>query len=52
MYGYQTFVRFYQLSANFKGIKTYEEFLKGEEASYFAITDKYSFKFLKIENFE
>ena len=28
MYGYQTFVRFYQLSANFKGIKTYEEFCK------------------------
>jgi hypothetical protein len=26
--GYQTFVRFYQLSANFKGIKTYEEFCK------------------------
>lgn len=27
-YGYQTFVRFYQISANFKGIKTYEEFCK------------------------
>lgn len=28
MLGYQTFVRFYQLSANFNGIKTYEEFCK------------------------
>jgi hypothetical protein len=28
MFGYQTFVRFYQLSANFQGIKTYEEFCK------------------------
>lgn len=28
MLGYQAFVRFYQLSANFKGIKTYEEFCK------------------------
>ena len=26
--GYQTFVRFYQLSAGYKGIKTYEEFCK------------------------
>jgi hypothetical protein len=26
--GYHAFVRFYQLSANFKGIKTYEEFCK------------------------
>lgn len=26
--GYQTFIRFYQLSANYKGIKTYEEFCK------------------------
>jgi hypothetical protein len=28
MLGYQTFVKFYQKSLNFKGIKTYEEFCK------------------------
>jgi hypothetical protein len=27
-FGYQTFVRFYQLSANYNGVKTYDEFCK------------------------
>jgi hypothetical protein len=27
-YGYQTFVKFYQISANFNGTKTYDEFCK------------------------
>lgn len=27
-FGYQTFVRFYQISANFNGVKTYDEFCK------------------------
>ena len=27
-FGYQTFVRFYQISANFSGVKTYDEFCK------------------------
>lgn len=29
-FGYQTFVRFYQLSANYRGVKTYDEFCKSQ----------------------